>query len=100
MTQLEELTAEVRRRMAELMTGGHPARDTALLLADLEEEQDRRLQVDRKLATRVAALGSAGTASAAATVASVFARPLPGGLDARAGIPRSHRTPNADEAAR
>ncbi len=100
MATLDELMDQVRARMGELLSGGQPTRDTALLLADLEEEQDRRARADEKLTQRVTGLaGDANRVSSFAALpgAAVLGRPLPAGLDDRAGVPRSHREPTEAE---
>ena len=95
---MDQLIAGVRLRLSKLLANGAPTRETARLLADLEEEQTRRDQIDDKLQARAAALETAAVTPAGAS--SVFDRPLPAELDDRAGVPRSHRAPTDDERAR
>jgi hypothetical protein len=104
MTSLDEMIATVRGRMVELLNSGQKTRETALVLADLEEELERRARVDERLAGRVNALGQAFPPSRSDAGSlmgpTILDRPLPAGLDDRAGFPRSHRPPSATEAAR
>jgi hypothetical protein len=95
---LDSLIARIRIRMSDLLASGAVTRDTALLLADLEEEQARRDQIDLRLQERADALNGAGGGSAGNP--SVLDRPLPAGLDRRAGVPRTLRPPTAEEGAR
>ena len=96
---LDELIERARARLTDLLAGGAATRDTALLLADLEEEQGRREQVDRRFAARAQSLDTPRAAVSAGS-SRVLDRVLPAGLDDRAGIPRSHRSPNDEESAR
>ena len=95
---LDQLITGVRVRLSKLLASGAATRETARLLADLEEEQARRDQIDDRLRSRTAALESGPAVEASAT--SVLDRPLPAELDDRAGVPRSHRPPTDDERVR
>jgi hypothetical protein len=92
------LISQARSRLTDLLATGAPTRDTALFLADLEEEQMRRTRVDEQLRARADALAT--PRSRASDRSEVLDRPLPTGLDGRAGTPRTHRTPTDDERAR
>jgi hypothetical protein len=96
---LPTLIRIVRTRMAELLVNGEPTRATALLLVDLEEEEQRRRTIDADLQRRAAALGRADVAPPGADVW-ILDRPLPEGLDRRAHVPRTGRAPTPAEAAR
>jgi hypothetical protein len=89
------LTVRIRERMAGLLASGAGTRDTALLLAELEEEQARRDEIDKRLAARADGLVVRQTHKP--IVGSVLDRALPVGLDRRAGTPRTLRSPNAEE---
>ena len=95
---LDQLIAAIRLRLSKLLANGAPTRETARLLADLEEEQTRRHQIDERLRGRAAVLEAGPTEPTDAS--SVFDRPLPADLDGRAGVPRSHRLPSDEERAR
>ena len=95
---LDALIKQTRIRLSNLLARGAATRETARLLADLEEEQTRREQIDARLAARAASFE--GGAVSTDRAESVLDRPLPPGLDDRAGVPRSHRPPTAGEEAR
>jgi hypothetical protein len=95
---LVNLMGQTRDRMAELLTNGSATRDTALLLADLEEEQARRDQIDQRFLARSRALS--GAASSEAATLGFIDRELPADLDSRAGVPRTHRAPTKAEQSR
>jgi hypothetical protein len=92
---LVNLMKQTRGRMAELLTSGSATRDTALLLADLEEEQAKRDQTDERFLARSRALS--GTASSESATLGFMDREVPSGLDYRAGVPRTLRMPTDKE---
>jgi hypothetical protein len=96
---LDELIFRIRTRLTDLLASGAATRDTALLLADLEEEHGRREQMDQRLVARADALDTPRDGVTAGT-SPVLDRPLPARLDDRAGIPRTHRAPNDEERSR
>ena len=95
MTNLDDLVARTRSKLTGLLASGAATRETALLLAELEDEQVRRRDFDARAVARLD-----GTRTVSPVTNSVLDRPLPAGLDRRAGVPRSWRPPTADETGR
>ena len=80
---LTQIATSVRRRMARLLEDGKPTRETALLLAQIEEEQERHDGAVAELARRADELDH-GTSGGRARL---LDRPHPAGLDPRAAKP-------------
>jgi hypothetical protein len=97
-SEISALIASVRSDLARLLAEGKPVGDAAKLIADLEQEQDRRNRFDAAIGNRIEARRPSEERSAASL--DFLQRPLPEGLDERANTPRDYRAPDSAEAAR
>jgi hypothetical protein len=94
---LTEIATTVRRRMARLLEEEMPTRETARLLAEIEDEQERHERVVADLARRADELDS----GPAAPTTALPDRPHPPGVDPRAATPwRGGRDVTPAQAAR
>jgi hypothetical protein len=96
--EISDLITSVRADLARLLAEGKPVGDTAKLIADLEQEKERRDRFDAASRNRAQAVGPSQGGLAAAS--NFLQRPLPQGLDERANTPTKRRAPEAEEASR
>jgi hypothetical protein len=97
-TEIAGVIASVRTDLARLLSEGKPVGDVAKLIADLEQEHDRRGRFDAAIRNRVQALRL--THDESPVSADFLSRPLPEGLDERANTPREVWPPDSEEASR
>lgn len=90
---MAKIAASVRLRMAHLLEEDQPARETALLLADIEQEQERHERVVADLARRADELEH-GTGT---RPGGFLERPHPAGVDSRAAKPWKSEFPLTNE---